>query len=61
MEYKVLQKIAFNNFKLPISINSDYKYNANYNNIIARALEVYNDDYKEEFIELVRIAQRLQD
>jgi len=42
-------------------LDSDYKYEANYNNIIARALEVYNDDYKEEFIELVRIAQRLQD
>jgi Ca-activated chloride channel family protein len=42
-------------------LDSDYKYEANYNHIIAKALEVYNDDYKEEFIELVRIAQRLQD
>jgi Ca-activated chloride channel family protein len=42
-------------------LDSEYKYEANYNNIIAKALEVYNDDYKEEFIELVRIAQRLQD
>jgi len=42
-------------------LDSDYKYDANYNSIIARTLDVYNDDYKEEFIELVRIAQRLQD
>ncbi|XMB73204.1 VWA domain-containing protein [Mycoplasmatota bacterium WC30] len=42
-------------------LDSDYKYEANYNNIIVAASNVYNDDYKEEFIELVRIAQRLND
>lgn len=42
-------------------LDSDYKYDASYNAVIARATNVYNDDYKEEFIELVRIAQRLED
>ncbi|MBI9009085.1 MAG: VWA domain-containing protein [Tenericutes bacterium] len=42
-------------------LDSEFKYNSSYNAVIARATDVYNDDYKEEFIELVRIAQRLQD
>ena len=42
-------------------LDSDYKYNSSYNAVIARATDVYDDDYKEEFIELVRIAQRLAD
>ncbi len=58
-----------NNFKFASAVaefgllllDSEYKYNANYYNVILRATEVYDDDYKEEFIELVQKALELQD
>lgn len=41
--------------------DSDYKSDANYYNVITRATDTADDEYKEQFIELVRIVLRLTD